>query len=327
MMGRKRRTRLDLPQRVYFHHGYYRYVDRSGKWHKLGRQWNQRAIEKYGALVGGGQNVWIMSGLIDAYLENIARKDKAPRTYLNNLKEAKPLRRVFGLMDPQDVLPKDIYAYRRERGKAVASNREIALLSSIFQYALDLGVCNANPCRQVRRLKETPRDRAVSWDDYNAVHARAAPMMQCAMDLAYMTGLRQGRILRIHLNDIQADGLHASTGKLKPRKHIYPLTDELLATVEKAKGIPTKLERMYLIVTRDGTPYTSDGFRANWIRLMRKSLKDGALTEPFTFHDIRSLAADEAANPQELLGHDDPRTTNRVYRRRPRKIEPLRKKP
>ncbi|WP_212750647.1 hypothetical protein, partial [Streptococcus pseudopneumoniae] len=50
-MGRRRKSRFDLPTRVYFHHGYYRFVDKAGKWHKLGRQWNERTITKYASLI------------------------------------------------------------------------------------------------------------------------------------------------------------------------------------------------------------------------------------------------------------------------------------
>jgi len=42
-----------------------------------------------------------------------------------------------------------------------------------------------------------------------------------------MTGLREGRILRVHLNDLKTDGLHATTGKRKSRKHVYPWTEDL----------------------------------------------------------------------------------------------------
>ncbi len=42
----------------------------------------------------------------------------------------------------------------------------------------------------------------------------------------------------------------------------------------------------------------------------------------FTFHDIRGKAASDADDPAALLAHDDPKTTERVYRRKPRKVTP-----
>jgi len=44
-----------------------------------------------------------------------------------------------------------------------------------------------------------------------------------------------------------------------------------------------------------------------------------ALAERFTFHDLRAKSAsdDELEVATERLAHDDPRTTQKVYRRKP----------
>ena len=46
-----------------------------------------------------------------------------------------------------------------------------------------------------------------------------------------------------------------------------------------------------------------------------------ALAERFTFHDLRAKSAsdDELEVAMECLAHDDPRTTQKVYRRKPRR--------
>jgi integrase len=80
----------------------------------------------------------------------------------------------------------------------------------------------------------------------------------------------------------------------------------------------------------EGKPFTSDGFRSNWHRLMTKITKPGdkgeppALAERFTLHDLRAKSAsdDELGIATERLAHDDPRTTQKVYRRKPRRARP-----
>jgi integrase len=62
-----------------------------------------------------------------------------------------------------------------------------------------------------------------------------------------------------------------------------------------------------------------------WQRLMRRALEKG-LRERFTFHDLRAKAASAAENATDLLAHDDPRTTNRIYRRAVRRVTPVRRK-
>lgn len=48
------------------------------------------------------------------------------------------------------------------------------------------------------------------------------------------------------------------------------------------------------------------------------------LAERFTFHDLRAKSAsdDELEAATERLAHDDPRTTHKVYRRKPRRAIP-----
>jgi hypothetical protein len=49
-----------------------------------------------------------------------------------------------------------------------------------------------------------------------------------------------------------------------------------------------------------------------------------ALAERFIFHDLRAKSAsdDELEVATEHLAHDDPRITQRVYRRKPRRARP-----
>jgi integrase len=45
------------------------------------------------------------------------------------------------------------------------------------------------------------------------------------------------------------------------------------------------------------------------------------LMEPFTIHDLRAKSAsdDEFQDAHKRLAHDDPRTTQAIYRRKPRR--------
>jgi integrase len=49
-----------------------------------------------------------------------------------------------------------------------------------------------------------------------------------------------------------------------------------------------------------------------------------ALAERFTFHDLRAKSAsdDNLEGATERLAHEDPRTTQKVYRRKPRRARP-----
>lgn len=337
MMGRRRKHRLDLPARVYFRHGAYYFVGRSGEWIRLGTD-VKKALRRYTDLIAA-PGLGRMGEIMDRYLREVVPK-KAPRTRANNEREIEPLRAVFGHMEPDEITPQDIYAYmdhRRRRVKRrkpdgtieeievpapIAANREVALLSSIFSHAIRWGLASDNPCRLVVRNTETPRRRYVEEHEYRAVYAIAPPIIQCAMDIARLTGLRLGDILRLNERDnIREDGLYVETGKTGKRL-LFEWTEELRAVIDRARALRGKVRGLTIIATQTGQTYTLTGFEAIWQRVMKRAVSSGAIAERFRFHDLRALAADRAEQPSELLGHDDPRVTNRIYRRGPRRVKP-----
>ena len=90
---------------------------------------------------------------------------KMPRTQADYLDAIVRLRPIFGAMWPEDLAPKHVYQYLRERQAKVRANREIAVLSNVMQQAIEMGLIDANPCKQVRRNSESPRERAVTDAD------------------------------------------------------------------------------------------------------------------------------------------------------------------
>ncbi|MHB8256648.1 MAG: hypothetical protein ACYDHY_14630 [Acidiferrobacterales bacterium] len=64
-----------------------------------------------------------------------------------------------------------------------------------------------------------------------------------------------------------------------------------------------------------------------WQRFMARLLKETAIKERFTEHDLRAKVASDAESlerARQLLAHADSRITQRVYRRRPDRIKPTR---
>jgi integrase len=62
-------------------------------------------------------------------------------------------------------------------------------------------------------------------------------------------------------------------------------------------------------------------------RFMKRLLKETKIKERFTEHDLRAKCASDAetlARAQQLFGHADSKITERVYRRKPKGVRPLR---
>ena len=164
----------------------------------------------------------------------------------------------------------------------------------------------------MKRNPEKSRRRYVTDVEFKAVHDIASPTIQCAMKFALITGLRQGDLLSLSLQNITDDGLLVETGKTGKRL-LFDWTSDLRSVIDEARALPRNVLSIYLSPNRSGQQYTSSGFRANWHRLMKKAMDESKLATWFTFHDLRAKAGSYGED-DKLLGHDDPKMLNRVYK-------------
>ena len=75
---------------------------------------------------------------------------------------------------------------------------------------------------------------------------------------------------------------------------------EAVLTLRRGRAV----RGLTLFTTRNGTPYSSDGFRAIWQRAMRAYVDAG--NARFTEHDLRAKVASDAGDAgraRDLLGH------------------------
>ena len=121
------------------------------------------------------------------------------------------------------------------------------------------GLCKGNPCKGVKQFKEVARDRYVTDEEYNALYSVATPVVQVAMEIAYLCLSRQGDVLSLTEGQILEQGIFIAQGKTGA-KQIKAWTDRLRATVTNARNLPIKpgISSMYLIhqATGGATPAT-----------------------------------------------------------------------
>jgi integrase len=213
----------------------------------------------------------------------------------------------------------------------------MALLSHVFTKAIEWGVVDRNPCREVRKQKPPPRDRYVENWEYDAFYSVAPEMIRIAMDLSVLTGLRPADLLGLTRQNLTDEGIKVIPGKSiryfpdgavsKGKTIVIGWTDTLRAVISRAKKEKPQI-RNAIICTRKGERYSIDGFNSIWYRHMQKALKDQSnqLKQSFQFRDLRAKSAsdDSAEAATARLGHSDPASTERVYRRRPKIVHPLR---
>ena len=100
---------------------------------------------------------------------------------------------------------------RAADGAAVSGNREKALISAAWNWALERDMVRwPNPCRNVKRNTEKPRDRYVTDQEYESAYSLAlqssTPYLAVAMEMAYLCRMRKGEILSSSRAQILEDG-------------------------------------------------------------------------------------------------------------------------
>lgn len=311
-----------LPACVYQKHGAYWYV-KGGKWRKIGSDLHG-ALTEYARIVTAPKDG--MQALIDDALPNLT-KNVAASTRKQYEYCAAQLQEAFVDFYPNQVRHGDVvelldgYSDRR-----ALANRMLTVLKLVFQWALDRGRVEANPCVSVKRFVQKPRDRLITPKEYAAIYEGCPPWLQCVMDLCYLTGQRIGDVLKIEDDHLHDEGLYFEQQKTGKRL-VVAWTPELRAAVERAQKLRAAPTR---------TPYLLGGRGGN-LRLhsnVWRIFKDAAVranVPDVTLHDLRAMAGTDAESqgidPSALLGHSDPRTT-RIYLRdkRPKLVKgPTRK--
>jgi integrase len=274
--------------------------------------------------------------LFDRYEREII-PTKASRTQRDNLLSLTQLRKAFKDAPLAAITPTVLAQYRDARSAKVRANREISLLSHVWNIAREWGVTDKpNPAAGLRKNKEKPRDYYATGEVWDAVYAQASPELRDAMDLAYLTGQRPGDVLAMREADIVDGYLQVSQSKTTKKLRIVLEGTALGELIERLSKRRQQLEVRgpWLIVTDEAVRVTQPMLRRRFDDARDKAsakaidTQDTQLADAirkFQFRDIRPKAASEIADlskASRLLGHTDKRITDTVYRRVGEIVEP-----
>lgn len=270
----------------------------------------------------------LMRFIFDRYARDII-PHKAARTQRDNIAELAKLRLLFDDAPIDGITPQHIAQYRDSRGAQAKTraNREIALLSHVFNMAREWGfTAKENPCRGVKRNKETPRRFYADDDVWTAVLSHAPAELADAMLLSYQTGQRPSDVLKMQWSDIKDEALEIEQGKTGKRLRI------LLTQGGAPTGLGKLLDNIkmksvsgfFIVSTGTGQPLNKWTLRVRFEAAKAKAMAAvngdtelAARIAQFQFRDIRPKAASEIeiGHAQALLGHSKEQITQTVYRR------------
>lgn len=238
------------------------------------------------------------------------------------------LARVWADGSVARVTAKDVARYLRvEREGRPQGNREVALLSNLFNVAVERGDIDRNPCREVRRSREEPRTRLVEerelrpFIEWALMQGNTAEVVVSMAEFAALTGNRRIEFRTLHWPQVDDETIRLTRAKQqggREKRELIGRSEALDVVLARMKARPTYSPMGAVFAAPlTGNPYTDEGFRSVWKRLMESAMKAGIVAERFTFHDLRAhYATHYKLRFGELPDmHADPATTARVYER------------
>jgi integrase len=191
-------------------------------------------------------------------------------------------------------------------------NREIALLKSMFNKALDWSIIGKNPLRKFRLLEEPEgRKPRLEPEAEARLLAACAPRLRAVVTLALHTGLRQSELLGLTWEAVDFRRGELTVTRLKRRQRVteqIPMNGTARATLERleqAATVGTERPAADALVfgTRTGLAYAN-------IRRDFHLAAVAACLPGMRFHDCRHVYASrmveqgaDLRSVQELLGH------------------------
>jgi integrase len=247
-----------------------------------------------------------VADLLAAYLSQCELADRTRQEY-ERIADTR-LAHHFGRVPIVNVTHAHVAQYlekRKRDGHPHMGNRERAVLSSAYEFAMRQGWANGNPCRGVRRNKEQPRRRYVTDAEFLEAFEAAPEPLQDVLAVALLTGLRQGDIRALRREALREDGIYVTETKTGKRK-VVAWSDALRFFLRRA------LDRQALIAARPADPrkhrqarevsghVLTNKFGEPWTMAgLQTAFK--RLGTDWHFHDIRAKAASDAEH--NILGH------------------------
>lgn len=205
------------------------------------------------------------------------------------------------------------------KGKLRTAQRYRALLSKFFKWVIVQGDRQDNPVEPVSTKAPAPNmrhmdDEAFTWirdkllgnDDHKAA---SGEMMQCYVDMSYLTGHGGIDIRTLRWSEISETAIPVERSKVRNKtgaKVDIAITPAIRSVLDRARGLMKAKSRVspYVFHTLDGAPYTASGISTAWRRARERAFAEHPERPDllkFTVKDLRAKFATDA----KQLGYTD----------------------
>lgn len=230
---------------------------------------------------------------------------KLKRSYNTDFIIVKSLNKHFAGRYLSEITVLDIEKFKALRAREVmpaTTNRELAVLRSMLNRAIEWGKLQHNPCKAVKLFKtNNQRLRFLEREEIDRLLSNCAEHLRPMVLLALNTGMRKGEILNLKWHDVDfsRDIIYLYETKNGERREI-PMNSLVKSTLIKVRKHP---QSAYIFCNRKGQPY------GNIRKSLFTALRNAEISD-FHFHDLRHTFASQLVmsgvdlnTVRELLGH------------------------
>ena len=305
---RPRRKNRDLPVNMYIKSNTYylvKFVEGKRKWVGLGKN-RREAFMRYANMTD--TQVELMPALIDKASWHIL-EGRAKNTQKGYTVALKDLKEIFKDFVPQEVTHVHVVQMLdMYKGHEGVGNMRLVVLKLVFQYALDRGLVEHNPCASVKRLKTQARKRVLSLEEFQAIYDKVNENIKPILMTCLLTGQRIGDVVRLKAENLLDEGILFTQQKTGKRL-IIGWTKTLKEVIQQCKP-----DKGWVFKGAKGTHRS----RSSVYDQLKTAAGELGIVD-VCIHDIRSLAAiltdKQGLDASSLLGHSTKALTEKHYLR------------
>jgi len=256
----------------------------------------------------------LLRDFIDDYLERVRG---TLRSYSDLARCGRIWKVVLGDRSLRQVVAGDVQRYVARRLTEVSPasvNREVGVLKRLFNVAINDGLVDLNPLRQVKLLKENnARSRYLTDEEEQRLRAQIGEEHWPLVTIALGTGLRRSEQFNLRWQHVDFNSNVLTIPRTKAGRVRHVPMNSIVRTL--LRGMPSRLKSGWVFPSAAAdTPLDSQNFMN---RIFTPAVKRARIQD-FHWHDLRHTFASrlvmksvDIRTVQELLGHADIRMTLR----------------
>lgn len=233
----------------------------------------------------GKKDELIFSELFEEYIQRHSKPNK--KTWNEDVeKYQNHIEKPIGRMKLASISRSDIafiHSNISRKGYFTAANRILALISSVFGWAISAGLWHSNPCLGIRRNKEKSRDRFIQGDElprfFEAVAKEENENIRDYVLMSLLTGARRSNVLAMRWQDISFD---RHEWRIEETKNGTPQTVALSPEAIEILQNRKPLNNSIFVFPGSGKSGHLEEPKKGWKRILKR-----AGIENLRIHDLR----------------------------------------